>query len=111
MRGTGIASEVVFVVGVFLGQGELQVDPAESLVDIAFVQTTDDGDLGFRRFDQRPRKEGHPDFLALTVAVDEVILSEIDTFDPEAETFHQPEPGAVQQTGHETLLAIKLDQD
>ena len=40
-----------------------------------------------------------------------MVLAEIDVLDPEAEAFHQSQPGAVQQAGHEMLVAVELGQD
>jgi hypothetical protein len=49
--------------------------------------------------------------LPLAVADDAVMPAEIDVLAPGAEPFHHPRPGAVEQAGHEMLLAIELVQD
>ncbi len=98
-------------VGILLGQGVGEVDAAEPLGDIAFVPAPDAGDLILQGFRQRPWQEGHAVLLPLAVADDEVVLAEIDVLDPEAEAFHQPQTGAVEQAGHEEFLAVELGQD
>jgi hypothetical protein len=98
-------------VGILLGQGMRQVDSTEPRGDIPIVPAPNGIDLPHQGFHQRSGQEGHAVFLPLAVADDEVLLAEIDVLDPEAEAFHQPQPGTIKQTGHEMLLAIELGQD
>jgi hypothetical protein len=72
------------------------------------VPAADPGDLTLQGFQQRPWQEGHAVLLPLAVVDDEVVLAEIDVLDPEAEAFHEPQTGAVEQTGHEEFLAVGL---
>jgi hypothetical protein len=49
-----------------------------------------------------PRREnGHPVFLPLTVANDDLSLVEIDILDPQAQALHETKPGTIQQFRHE----------
>jgi hypothetical protein len=106
-----LPGQLTIGVGILLGQGMRQVDSTEPLGDIPIVPAPNGIDLPHQGFHQRSGQEGHAVFLPLAVADDEVLLAEIDVLDPEAEAFHQPQPGTIKQTGHEMLLAIELGQD
>ena len=87
------------------------MDPAESLRQVAPMQRDGPFDVSPKRFAQALRQERRPVLLPFPVADEEMPLAEVDVLDPEPEAFHQPEPRAVEQPGHQPGRAVELGED
>lgn len=67
--------------------------------------------MGDQRFFTISGKDGAAILAALTLADDDSAMIEIDVLHPELDTFTDPEPGAVAETGHEFVPAAKMGHD
>ncbi|HEY0323910.1 MAG TPA: hypothetical protein VGC66_23385 [Pyrinomonadaceae bacterium] len=59
---------------------------------------------------ERLRQDSAPVLLALAVTHDDLAIVEVQVFDSEADTFHQPQSSAVEQACHEIVCAGHLSQ-
>ena len=57
-----------------------------------------------------PWQHRHAILLALPVAHDDLMTGDIHIFHPQAETFHQAESSAIEETGHQMGYADEMDQ-
>src|SRR5262245_66605802 len=52
-------------------------------------------------------KHRDPILVALAAANDDLVRGEVDVLDPEPAAFEDPEPGSIEQAGHETRHALE----
>jgi hypothetical protein len=82
-----------------------QVDFAEAIGEVFFVQNFDAGEVFAQGRFENFRQEGDAVFIAFAVADDDLVEVEIDILDAEAEAFHEAEAGAVKEFGEELVGA------
>src|SRR5262245_64212548 len=56
-------------------------------------------------------KHRDPILVALAAANDDLVRGEVDVLDPEPAAFEDPEPGSIEQAGHETRHALEPIED
>ena len=49
--------------------------------------------------------------FAFSIADDDLVVGEVDVFDAESEAFHEPEPGAEEELGHQFGSAVHVLDD
>jgi len=95
-------------IGVFAVEGEGQVDGAVAFCQVALVQLSDHRQVGLQGFAELVGQHSHAVFHAFAVPDEDLALAEVQVFDAQAEAFHQPEAAAVEEAGHQQIVAGQL---
>ena len=67
--------------------------------------------MRLKRFAQLVGQHGQAVLHSLAFADDDLVLAEVEVFDAQAHTFHQAEAGAIEQFGHQLMVAGHLSED
>jgi len=97
--------------GVFAVEGEGEMDGSEAAGEIALVELADAGEMGLERCVQTDRQEGDSLAHAFAFADADLVVAEIDVFDPEAQDFEEAEATAVEEVDHEPIIPFELGKD
>ena len=92
-------------------EGVREVNLAVLLGEIFGVELGGADELLLERVDQGCREDGVAVLPAFAVADEELPAGEIEVFDAEADAFHQPQTGAVEEAGHELVLTGHRRED
>ncbi len=83
--------------GVFAVEGEGEMDGSEAAGEIALVELADAGEMDLERGVQTDRQEGDSLAHAFAFADADLVVAEIDVFDPEAQDLEEAETTAVEE--------------
>ena len=84
-----------------------QSDSAQASLEIAPVLSFDHIEVFGKRFSHRSGKHRVPIFVPFAGSNNYLITGEIDVFDPQPRTFHQPQTSAVKEHSHEPIRPIE----
>ena len=90
-------------VGILACQRVGQVHPAQPTGQVACMQPPHLGPLPDQVLAQRRRQHRHPVLSPLAVAHRQLVALQVHVLEPQPHTFHQPQPAAVEQPGHQRL--------
>ena len=97
-------------VGVFAVEGVGQEHAAPTVGQIALVDRSDALEAFLQRGLERLGQHGDAVFGALAVADEDFVTGEVEILHAQPQAFHEPQPGAVHQRGHEPLVAGEVRQ-
>ena len=84
----------------------------EALIQIFLVDLAGPGQVVLEGLDEGGGEDGEAVFQAFAVPDDELVEAEIDVLDPEADAFHDPKTGPVEELGLELMLTGQgLDEE
>jgi hypothetical protein len=86
-------------------QGKREVDFSIAFGEIFLMDDTHPLNLTPQRLHHWPRQHGNPILAAFAIAHQNLSPVELDVMHPQAQTFKQPQSGAVEQACHQPLLA------
>jgi len=94
-------------VRVLLEQGGRQFDPAGPGGQVTLMLGSDDVEVPREVRLGDAREHGDPVLVALAAADDDLVGGEVDVLDAEPAALEHPEPGTVEQAGHEARHAVE----
>lgn len=106
-----LPAELAIGARILLCQSVGEIDAAVSLGEVASMEGLDAIHLPAQGLFERAGQEGDAILPALAVADEDVALAEVDVLDPEPEAFHQPQPGSIEEAGHQPGRAVELIED
>ena len=92
------------------GKRVWQIHVAISLSEVCLMQTLHFGEMALEGILDAPRQHCHAILLCLATAYHDVMIGKIDIFHTQAETLHQAESSAIEQTCHQRMHPRKLCQ-
>jgi len=98
-------------VGKFFIQSVGQRDRGKAGSLILLILVSDLRNVQAQRWKDTIGKHGDAIIAAFAIIDEDAVIFEVDVFDAQAQTFHQPQTAAVHDLGHELISAAELKQD